>query len=333
MAKSKKSGKKSPAKTTEKDKKAVAEEVADKKSVKESKKVDEKKTDKKAEKPEKTTAKTEKSTKPEAVKAEEKAPAAQPATPGFFKKFFAKKYEENENILTIFKDKKVYGAILGEVFGTMFLALIVLTLGMYQPLYMFFVIVAAMVAVYKLSGANLNPINTVGMMATRRISVIRGVLYLLSQIVGAWLGVLLVSAFLSAAGPETELEGMAAIAEENYWVVTFLEFVGAAIVGFFFARAQEYKKSALTFAAVAAGGFTIATVVIYILSYNYFGLTNNFMMNPAVALMYQILPTSADGVTELLVGIGKALFTYVLFPMVGGVIGFFIADASKTLAE
>lgn len=249
------------------------------------------------------------------------------------KKFFAKKYDGNESILTIFKDKKIYGALLGEIFGTMIIALVILTLGLYQPLYTFFLLLATIVAVYKLSGANLNPINTAGMMATRRISVIRGVLYMLVQLVGAWLGVLIVSAFAKASGPDVELTGMTMVDATYYWVVTLTEFTGAAIVGFFFARAQQFKKSAFTFAAVAAGGVLAATVVVYLVLYNYFGLTGTFMMNPAIALMYQILPTSADTVGELLLEIGKALFTYVLFPMVGGVLGFYLSDVSSQLAD
>ncbi len=282
----------------------------------------------------KTTAKkTEKAEKVATEKATEKKVIASEKKPGLFKKFFAKKYEGNESILTIFKDKKVYGALLGEVFGTMFIALVILTLGMYQPLYLFFVLIAVIIAVYKLSGANLNPINTVGMMATRRMSVIRGVLYLLAQVIGAWIGVLIISAFMAASGPDTKIEGMAAIDAERYWIVTFIEFFGAAIVGFFYARAQQFRKNSVAFAAIVAGGTMIAVVSVYLISYNYFGLSNNFMMNPAIALMYQILPTSADTVGELLLEIGKALFTYVLFPMVGGVLGFFLSDAASQLAD
>ena len=324
MAKSKKSGKKS-SKTS---KPVVKEEKISEKE----KKVTEKVTDKKA-----SEKKTEKKEKVASEKATEKKVVVSPKEEGFFKKFFAKKYNENESILTIFKDKKVYGALLGEVFGTMLLTLVVFTLGLYQPLYMFFIMLAIVVAVYKLSGANLNPINTVGMMATRRMSVIRGVLYLLAQVIGAWVGTLIVGAFIGASaglsGTEVELPAMAAIEEGYYWIVTFLEFAGATIVGFFFARAQQYRKSSVAFASVVAGGLTIAMVVVYLLSYSYFGLQGNFMMNPAISLMYQILPQAADGVGELLLEIGKALFTYVLFPMIGGVVGFYLSDAASVLAD
>lgn len=256
---------------------------------------------------------------------------------GFCKTFFAKKYEEDESILTIFKDHKIYGNILGEVFGTMLLALIVFTLGLTQPLYMFFALLAVVIAVYKLSGAQLNPINTIGMMVTRRMSAIRGVLYLLAQVVGAWLGYLLVKLFVNAGtgltGTEAEFPAMAVIQEGYYWVVTLLEFFGAAIVGFFYARAQQYKKNVVAFAGVVAGGMTLAIIVVYLLSYAYFGLNNNFMLNPAISLMYGILPSSADAVGELLLGIFQALFTYVIFPMVGGIVGFWLSDTANILAE
>lgn len=305
MAKSKKSGKKP--KTT-------------KPEVKEEKKASEKKVEEKV------------STKPEKVEEKKEKVVSEKKT-GAVKKFFAKKYEGTESVLTIFKDKKVYGAILGELFGTMCLSLIVLTLGLYQPLYMLFVMIALIVAVYKLSGANLNPINTVGMMATRRMSVIRGVLYILAQILGAWIGLLIVNAFIGVSESGIELTGMATVAEGKYWIVAMLEFFGASLVGYFFARAQQYRRSAVSFAFVAGGGLMIAMVVVYILSYNYFGLSDNFMLNPAISLMYQILPKTADGVGELLLGIGKALFMYVLFPMIGGTVGFYISDLSSMLAE
>lgn len=333
MAKSKKSGKKS----SKTNKPVVKEEKISEKEKKVTEKVTEKK-EKVSEKKTEKTAKAEKVEKTEKTeKVEEKKVISSKKEDGFFKKFFAKKYDENESILTIFKDKRVYGALLGEVFGTMMIALVIFTLGLYQPLYMFFVLVAIVVAVYKLSGANLNPINTVGMMATRRMSVIRGVLYLLAQVIGAWFAVLVMTGFLNASaalsGTEVELPGMAAIEENYYWIVSFLEFLGATIVGFFFARAQQVRKNTLAFAAIVAGGVTIAMIVVYLLSYTYFGLQGNFMMNPAIALLYQILPQAADGVGELLLEIGKALFTYVLFPMVGGVVGFYLSDAVSVLAE
>ena len=45
-------------------------------------------------------------------------------------KFFGRKFDANENILTIFKDTKIVGAILAEIVGVMLITMIVLTLGL-----------------------------------------------------------------------------------------------------------------------------------------------------------------------------------------------------------
>ena len=317
MAKSKKSGKKPKTNQPAKEEKLLEnDKKVDKKSTTSKKSTKATKTEKS--KVEKVEAKPE-------VKTEKKT--------GFWKKFFAKKYTENESILTIFKEKKTYGALLGEIFGTMFVTMLILTLGLYQLLYLFLILTIIIVAVHKLSGANLNPIATVGMMATRRISVIRGVLYLLAQVVGVWLGLIIVKTFLKTSGAEVELPGMTATPDGKFWVVSMIEFFGAAIIGFFFCRAQQYRHSSLTFGAVVSGGTVLALILAYIITANYFSLDGTFMLNPAVALMYQILPQSANGVGELLGGIGLALTTYVVFPVVGGVIGFYLSDPAETLIE
>ena len=126
---------------------------------------------------------------------------------------------------------------------------------------------------------------------------------------------------------------MTATPDGKFWAVSMIEFFGATIFGYFFCRAQQYKRNSLTFGAVVAGGTIIALILAYIITANYFSLDGTFMLNPAVALMYQILPQSANGVGELLGGIGLALLTYVVFPMVGGVVGFYLSDVSQTLTE
>lgn len=250
-----------------------------------------------------------------------------------FKGFFACKHDANENILTIFKNPKIYGALIGEAVGVMLITILFMTLGVYQPLYIFFGIMAITVAVFALSGAHLNPIVTAGMMASRRVSAIRGVLYMLAQVLGAWVGLLIVNAFRLGSGGEMEMPALAEVESEMFWAVTMIEFMGAAVVAFFFARGLVYKKSPLTFAAIVAGGLTLALLFAIVISSNYFSLQNNFMLNPAIALMHQILPTSGDGFFALVGEIALALTTYVIMPMIGGVLGFAIADVAQKLSE
>ena len=258
--------------------------------------------------------------------------------PGFFKTLFAKKCDKSENILTIFKSKRIWGAILGELFGTMLLSILMLTLGIYQPLYMFFAFIGLTLLTFGLSGANLNPLITASMMATRRMSAIRGVLYIIAQILGAWIGFLIVQAFVVATvGADAEaadvatkvadtLPKMASIETETFWLVTMIEFFGSVIIGLVFVRALQYKRSALTFAMFVAGGIVIAFLTSIIISSNFAGLENNFTLNPAIALMYQILPTTGTEVSEILSDVAIALSAHVVFPILGGIIGAYVSD-------
>ena len=255
-----------------------------------------------------------------------------------FTGFFARKYEEKESILTIFKCHKFYGALLGEIVGTLLLTLVMFSLSLMgiANLAMYsFAIIAVLIAVYAFSGACLNPLVTVGMMASRRMSVIRGIMYIIAEVVGAWLGWLIFNAFHLTGGETAyDIPAMAAIAENGMWIVTMVELLGAIIIGFFFARALKYKRSAFTFGAVVAGGMAIAVVVGYVVSAAFLGLTNNFTFNPAISLMYQIFPTAGENFGEIFGGICQALSIYVIFPMLGGVIGFYLSDfMSKLSAE
>ncbi len=251
--------------------------------------------------------------------------------------FFARKYEEKESILTVFKTRKFYGALLGELIGTMCIALLFFSLslmGIANVAMYAFAIVAILIAVYAFSGACLNPLITVGMMASRRISVIRGIMYIIAELLGAWLGWLIFNAFHLAGGETAyDIPAMSGIAEGNFWIMTMIELLGAGIIGFFFARALEYKKSVFTFAAVVAGGMALAVVIGYVISAAFLGLNNNFIFNPAVATMMQIFPTSGGEFGEVLGNICQALSIYAIFPMIGGIIGFYLSDATKMLSR
>ena len=290
-----------------------------------------KKTSKKSSKPASKSAATKKN---KVAKVVEAPVATQTTSKNPFKGFFARKYDANETILTIFKSPKIYGAILGEVVGTMLLTLILLTLGVYQPLYVMFGVIAISAAVLAFSGANLNPLVTVGMMVSRRMSVIRGVVYMLSQVLGAWFAYLISSAFLSAAGDAAtaELPTMTAIAEGKFWTIAMIELVSAIMIAFFFARAHAYKRSTLTFAAIYGTGICVSLLFAIVVSSSFLGLQNNFIVNPAAAFMYQVLPTGGENFGVVLGDVFQALSAYVILPMVGGIIGFAISDVATKLS-
>ena len=257
----------------------------------------------------------------------------------FLKGFFAKKYEEKESILTIFKNHKFYGALLGELLGTAFITLLILSMSILGLVdisrFGAFAIIGIYIAIYAFSGACLNPIITVGMMATRRMSVIRGVMYIIAEIVGAWIGWVIFNAFHVAGGDTAyDVPTMAAVADGKFWVTTMVELLGAVIIAFFFARALKYKRSVFTFGAVVAGGMLLAILIGFVASQVFNSISNNYVFNPATALMLQIFPTAGENFGEIIGGIGQALAIYALFPAIGGVIGFYLSDfASKLSGE
>ena len=253
--------------------------------------------------------------------------------------FFARKYEEKESILTIFKNPKFYGSLIGEIIGTMLLTLLIFAIlpfqgGVYNIINNVFAVTAILIAVYAFSGACLNPLITVGMMASRRISVIRGVMYIIAEIVGAWFGWMIINSF-HLAGGETAMDipQMSELAEGSFWPIVMVELLGAIVIAFFFARALKYKRSVFTFAVTVAGGIALAAIIGYVASAGFLSANNNFVFNPAIALMLQIFPTAGDSFGEIFGGICQALSIYALFPMIGGVIGFYLSDFTSKLSS
>lgn len=285
----------------------------------------------------KTTVKT--ATKP-VSKVPAKRVETKQKTESCFKGFFAKKYEGDESILTIFKKPRVYGALVGEIIGTMLLSLLLLSaLFINAPIsntlaaYIFGV-AAIYAAVHFFSGANLNPIVTVGMMATRRMSVIRGVLYIIAQIIGAWLAWMVFNSFHLAGGEVAmDVPILAQTPEGGFWAATIVEMLGALLIGFFFARALTFaKRSQFSFAFIVAGGIILSMFLGYIVTGAFLQTQSNFVFNPATALMLQIFPTAGESFGEVFGGICSALATFVIFPMIGGVIGFYLSDFAGKLS-
>ena len=222
------------------------------------------------------------------------------------KEFFARKGDPSENILTIFKDTKIIGAIIAEIAGTGLITGVALTLGLFNPLYMIFGYIGVTAAVFKLSGAHLNPIITAGMMASRRVSAIRGILYIIAQILGAWFAFMIVNGFYSvgiASGnidaTSTTLPALTAATEIAataegfggfFWAVTMIEFAGAIIMAFFYARALNYKRGVYTFAAIVGSGVFLAMLFAVIINSNYLGIQENYLHDePSFCLMYGLL--------------------------------------------
>ena len=268
--------------------------------------------------------------------------------PSKLKQFFSRKGDANENILTIFRDTKIITAIIGEIIGVAVITMIALTLGLFNPLYMILAYVGITAAIVKLSGAHLNPIITAGMMASRRVSAIRGVIYIISQVLGAWLGFLVISSLrkagITAGNIEEATSALPTLAQPDelsgavegtslLGAVRLVEFIGAIIIAFFFARAQRVKKNTAAFAITVASGVFIAMIIAVVANSNFFMLqSNTFIMNPAVGMIYGIFPSSANGFDALMSALLPMLVSYVILPIIGGVLGFYLSDFATILS-
>ena len=250
----------------------------------------------------------------------------------FIKTVFAKKYDKNENILNIFKKPSLYGGILAEMIGAGILASILLLVSPSQgSIILMIVMIGINLAFFGISGAQFNPAITAGMMASRRISAIRGVMYMLAQIIGAWFGFMIVKGFMSENMTADQLMHMAEFTKKID-VVLLVELIGSVIVGIFFARASVNKKQALTFSILAASGIITALLIGTILT-SVAELKGIYsILNPAIAIIYQVLPKSGE-FGELMQGLAVALGVYFVVPMVGSSLGFFLSDSMETLSK
>lgn len=239
--------------------------------------------------------------------------------------FFAKKYDGDESVLNFFKTPAFVGSLIAEIIGV-FLLVIIIMATQASPLYVLFGVLGISLAMYAFSGAHINPIITLGAMATRRVSVIRGVFYIIAQVLGALLAYVVMSGFIGGApsvsaeaaafgqaGPE--LFKLAALPEGKEWFIIFTELLGAGIIGLFFARALKYKKSVFTFAITAASGLFIALLLALTTAQ---WVSGGFALNPALAVALQAFDSNNH--------LGWGLLTYVLAPVVGGIVGFYIND-------
>lgn len=247
---------------------------------------------------------------------------------------FCKKHDDAK-VSKLFKTPRVWGALLGELIGTMLLAIIFLTtIGVIRadlvPLYLFGAVVAIYAAIYNLSGAHLNPLITAGAMATRKISVVKGLLYIVAQFIGAWLGLLVIVLFRNGSGSPLEIPvELIEVDSTSFLSVALIELMCAIILGFMFTRASSKikKNKALSYAMVMACCVSFIFLLSIIISQSYFGLYASLVFNPAIASVYPIFSNLAGGVGQ----VALILLTYFIIPIVGGIVGTILSDLATHL--
>jgi glycerol uptake facilitator-like aquaporin len=220
-------------------------------------------------------------------------------------------------------------ALIGEFIGTFLLtSAFLVTKG--EPLYMGFVLVTLVLMVGTLSGAYLNPMLTVGAWVTRKLGHLRSVAYIVAQLLGAGAAFVLLSTFIHANGTDssasaytaqqtTEVFKLAALTDKNHWLVFAAELLGASIFAFAVAGALREKTDRVAKALTVGFGLFVAALVAGVAA-GY--VSANVALNPAIALAASAVDwTKIDWF---------AVASYVVAPLIGGIIGFALRDVIDT---
>ncbi len=221
-----------------------------------------------------------------------------------------------------FNRSSIVTASVAELIGTFLLAATVIaTSG--QPLFVMFALVAIVLAVGAASGAYVNPLLTIGALATRRLSVKRASAFVVAQVIGSLLALVVLSGFISAA-PEVsqeaamygqatpELFAINPVTEGKEWLILAAELLGSVI--FAFGAAVAARQLSSISKAFVVGGSLYLGLIIASTAAGY--VSGSVVLNPAVAVSLQ-----AFAKWEL-----WPVMIYALTPLVGGVIGYALSD-------
>lgn len=213
-------------------------------------------------------------------------------------------------------------ALIAEFIGTFIFAAAIIA-GQGQPILVFFALVGVVLSVGALSGAYVNPALTIAAWVTRRMPGLRALAYIVAQVLGAMLALVILNAYAHAApaasptemynGATNELFKAAALPGGKEWFVFFAEFVGTLVFGFAVAGATREKKER-TAAAFTVGigvflGLMIAGSAAALIG-------GSAILNPAVAVALQAINFNSIW----------PIFVYVIGTTLGAVIGFILYD-------
>lgn len=173
------------------------------------------------------------------------------------------------------------GSLIAEFVGTFALAGIILATSGNQ-LIVLFGLTAIVFMTAAISGAHINPAITVAAWATRRISALKAVGYIVAQLLGAMVAYLLLNTMLKGtvdsataalAGQSAELFKVSPLLDGKEWYAFLAEVVGAALFGFGVAAAWKAKDFVTT--AMTVGGSLFVALLV---------AGKTAILNPAVAV-------------------------------------------------
>lgn len=213
-------------------------------------------------------------------------------------------------------------AVIAEFIGTFALAGVAIA-SQGQPIAVFFALAGVVLATGTVSGGYANPALVIGAWITRRMSGMRAVAYIVAQVLGAMLALVILEAYINNAPPTAssansygaaaQLFKASAIPQGKEWFIFLSEFIGTLIFGFAVAGATREKKDR-TAAALTVGlglflGLMIAGSAAAVLG-------GSAILNPAVAVALQAIDFSNMNPT----------LVYIIGTTLGSVIGFLLFD-------
>jgi len=257
----------------------------------------------------KPASKKQQTTKVTTVKAVESRPAEQVASkkPARFS----------------FLGMPMLSALIAEFLGTFLLAAVVIA-SRGEPIYVLFALTGIVLAVGALSGAYVNPALTIGAWLTKRMSGMRALGYIVAQVLGAMLALVVLKAYYDTASEQvTAFQPFftaAALPENKEWYAFFGEVLGTALFGFAVAAAtREIKERTAAAFTVGTGLFLGLMVAGSAMAY----VGASAILNPAVAVAIEAF--NFETLWPLAV--------YALGTTLGAVVGFFLYDLLRGKAQ
>jgi len=226
-------------------------------------------------------------------------------------------------------DLAFWRALGFELLGTFLLAGAVL-ITQETPLYVLFAVVAVVLIGAKISGAHINPAVSLGAFLTRRIGWVRLVGYLVAQVLGALLALVVLNAFISGVPTPSASEASLGVtaptlfkaadiskaSSTETWALVFTELLGTGLLAVGAASFLSKVRRGVTgiSAAFTYGGATLVALLFAYTTASYFSATA--AINPALALSLQAVKFNWTDIA-----------VYIIAPLVGGILGFWVFDA------
>jgi len=222
---------------------------------------------------------------------------------------------------------------VGEFVGGFLLAAAVIA-GQGQPIVVLFALIGILLAAGAISGGHFNPALTIAAWATKRIKANRALIYIVAQVLGAALALVVLNYFVGAAPQPTAQQSLyqqtpqlfqaQELPKNKETVVFFAELLGATIFGFAVAAAWRLKEQLASAFSYSVGLF----VALLVAGSAAAAVSASTVLNPAVAVA--IKAVDLGNVSTLW---PWPIAIYVVATSVGAIIGFVLNDILSGQAD